>query len=54
MSDDYPDRNIIIAFKNFKSKYMARLVQTLSKLHKAFYQSRLHKQNNPDVYMMYM
>jgi hypothetical protein len=53
-SDDYPDGNTAVAFKNLKNKYMSRLAQTLLKLHKAFYQSKFKKHSNPEVYIMYM
>jgi hypothetical protein len=33
---------------------MPRSAQTLSKLHKAFYQSKLKKRADPDVFIMYM
>lgn len=50
-SKDYQDGNAMAAYKRLKSKYAPETGPTLTKLHKAFYSSKLKRNSDPDVFI---
>ena len=51
---DYPDGNATISFKKLKDKYASESAPNVSKLYNQFYTSKLKKNQDPDVWVMYL
>jgi hypothetical protein len=53
-SADYEDGNAEIAFTRLTNKYAPKTVPSLAKTNRLFYQAKLKKQVNPDIFITYL